>query len=532
MPRSPSRDLADRFRNNRGYFKRPEPLRWGKYALSVVAAIAVIGWSVVDVAVTPQSHAALTHGPVSSVHAMWDYDCAACHRMHSASEFGPMSVLQVRDRWHDLTCERCHAGPAHHASVKPPGEQFQNDCASCHHDHNGRDASLTRMSDEHCSVCHANLKQNHAAGATQYENTITSFIGDHPEFKPLKDPGEVAKKRTLKFSHALHMTPGITYFPDSNGALTVERIAKLSDAVSADRYRKPGQPANQPVALDCQSCHQLDSGNGSLEFEKLKASLEQAGAPAKSLLPPRAAGAYFLPINFDAHCQACHPLSASAQKTGDRDQTQSLVEGFKVPHRKQIADLKPELTAAYIRQMVKDKPASLDKPVEPGGLLQPRDLAGAASIRAEAERFAEQARQRFLSHKNGCAECHDLSGEKIVPVPEHTVWFTHAKFNHILHRGVSCASCHPNTGGAFAPEGKVIEKEPLQITGVKSCQACHSPNGAVVRQTEGTIVGGGMRHDCVECHRYHNGDHALQGRGADALNPSKPLSIQEFLSGK
>jgi predicted CXXCH cytochrome family protein len=532
MPRSPSRDLADRFRNNRGYFKRPEPLRWGKYALSVVAVVAVLAWSAVDFAVTPRSHAALTHGPVAGVHAMWDDDCAACHRMHSASEFGAASVLNVRDRWHDLTCERCHTGAVHHGAISSAHAPFANDCASCHYDHGGRDNSLVRMSDEHCTVCHANLGQNHAAGKSQYENSITSFVGNHPEFGPLKDPAETAKNRKLKFSHALHMTPGIRYLPESNGAMTVERIAKLSDAASAERYRKPGQPASAPVALDCQSCHQLDSGNGSIEFDRLKTALEQVGAPVNSLLPPRAAGAYFLPINFEAHCQACHPLNASAQKVGDRDEVQSIVEGFKVPHRKQIADLQGELTAAYIRQMLKEKHGTLEKPVEPGGLLQQRDKGEAASIRAEAERFADQAKQRFLTGKNGCVECHDLAGGKIVPVPDHTVWFTHAKFNHASHRGVSCASCHPNTGAAFAPGGNVIEKEPLQITGVKSCQVCHSPNGTTVKTQEATFVGGGMRHDCVECHRYHNGDHALQGRGAEALDPKQKLTLPEFLSGK
>jgi len=48
------------------------------------------------------------------------------------------------------------------------------------------------------------------------------------------------------------------------------------------------------------------------------------------------------------------------------------------------------------------------------------------------------------------------------------------------------------------------------------------------------VTGGGVRHACVDCHRYHNGDHSLQGRGADApfLFPDRAMTPSEFLRGK
>ena len=45
------------------------------------------------------------------------------------------------------------------------------------------------------------------------------------------------------------------------------------------------------------------------------------------------------------------------------------------------------------------------------------------------------------------------------------------------------------------------------------------------------IVGGGARHSCTDCHRYHNGDHPLQGRGAAARDTGKPLTLAEWLKG-
>ena len=46
------------------------------------------------------------------------------------------------------------------------------------------------------------------------------------------------------------------------------------------------------------------------------------------------------------------------------------------------------------------------------------------------------------------------------------------------------------------------------------------------------ILGGGVRHGCTDCHRYHNGDLPLQGRGANARNAAQPLDLSEFLKGR
>src|SRR5581483_3981403 len=121
MPRSPSRDLADRFEGNRAYFRGPEAVRRWKYLLAAVALVLVVWWAVADVAAPSRSAYSHTHGPVAKPHAAWDDNCAACHREHSASEFGPVSLFHARDRWHDLTCEKCHAGAAHNANVNAEG---------------------------------------------------------------------------------------------------------------------------------------------------------------------------------------------------------------------------------------------------------------------------------------------------------------------------------------------------------------------------------------------------------------------------
>jgi hypothetical protein len=111
------------------------------------------------------------------------------------------------------------------------------------------------------------------------------------------------------------------------------------------------------------------------------------------------------------------------------------------------------------------------------------------------------------------------------------VWFPGAYFNHAAHRSTDCSTCHPASYGSYVKPG-VLDREP-QILGIDSCRACHAPAGTRVRpRPDGReFVGGGVRHDCTDCHRYHNGDHALQGRGAWANFPARPLGLAEFLPG-
>ena len=311
MPRSPSRDLSDRFIGKRGYFRNPDAIRRWKYSLAAVAFAAAVGWAAVDVAAPPAGYGH-THGPLANPHAAFDENCAACHIGHSASDFGLVAVFRPRDRWHDLTCEKCHAGPndhgfAHHASPTDDARAFHNRCSNCHHDHLGRLYSLVRIADDHCTRCHTDLDKRHDAakslsGGTPYQNKITGFASDHPEFRSL----DIAKNpRTLKFSHAVHMAPGQTM------KMTVGQVAKLSNPTVAELYRRPGQPDDALVTLDCASCHKLDSGAGSPEYDKLKAALDAFGEPTIGTGSRRGpSGAYFLPMNYEASCRACHPLAA------------------------------------------------------------------------------------------------------------------------------------------------------------------------------------------------------------------------------
>ena len=72
---------------------------------------------------------------------------------------------------------------------------------------------------------------------------------------------------------------------------------------------------------------------------------------------------------------------------------------------------------------------------------------------------------------------------KVAAVPDRTVWFKHAKFNHASHRGATCASCHPGIKekGEYVSPVEADKPEPVQIVGVDTCRTCHSPAGTEVK---------------------------------------------------
>ncbi|HEY3787781.1 MAG TPA: cytochrome c3 family protein, partial [Urbifossiella sp.] len=308
-----------------------------------------------------------------------------------------------------------------------------------------------------------------------------------------------------------------------------------------------GDPKS-PVQLNCNSCHQLDAGRvgpndpDRPRFERLEKAI--LGLPRESLLPARAEGAYYLPVNFEMHCKSCHPLhTPSAVSDG------KAVAELPVPHREQPDALRKILQGQYAARLTKDKNPDLFVPTGPGGRLDAHQHPGVIAFGTEVERLADAALKALLlnlapptaagSHPPSggfaCGKCHYSTGSgktEVAALPDKSIWFVHAKFNHVSHRGLKCADCHPGTEGSFAPGGAVNEREPARLVGIKTCQACHAAAGTAVNLGNGMIAdAAGIRHSCSDCHRYHNGDHPLQGMGAPKRDPADPLNLGDWMKG-
>jgi hypothetical protein len=163
-----------------------------------------------------------------------------------------------------------------------------------------------------------------------------------------------------------------------------------------------------------------------------------------------------------------------------------LLPRFEVPHRVQPTDLVPALQAGYLKGLSDKDLKELKLPPQLGGKLDPP--AAGADLGRVAEAVAGpvgRAAEQLFSKTGACAKCHQMTGRTDPPavaaVPDRTVWFTHAKFNHASHRGATCATCHPGTGAAFVSKAEADKPEPVQILGVNTCRACHAPPGTTVK---------------------------------------------------
>ncbi|MGH9676297.1 MAG: hypothetical protein ACRD36_04280, partial [Candidatus Acidiferrum sp.] len=324
-------------------------------------------------------------------------------------------------------------------------------------------------------------------------------------------------------------------------------LDKIADTAQRQRYREaPSQldkSETAKVVLDCASCHRLEGGdNGMLT------SARRIGPAAA--MPAKGAGAYMLPVNYELHCSACHPL------TFDTKVVNAEKKPLAVPHHLEPAQLADFLWGAYARSYVGDRkqlPARvkerlLNGPSKPAR----RPLPGKAPVLAD-----DLAGEEILAHlaidsdvsnstdflfkskvsraesylpagKTSCGECHyfttDGTNKQIVPVGVKAVWLEHGKFNHVAHRAFDCRGCHANAY-ALEADGASLNRRASEsatdvlIAGLESCRQCHSPAG-------------GVNSDCAECHTYHNGDKWLQGLGAAARDPLERLGdVQQFLSG-
>jgi hypothetical protein len=483
------------------YYKKPDNLQRLKGWLTDIAFVALV-WLIVGVVWQSRGQSLYSRGPVAAVHAAWEDNCNACH-----TPFQPLSgesfLLNLRpiDDRHasEYKCQSCHAGPEHHASQRLADIET---CAGCHRDHRGRDASLARLDDHQCTRCHANL-DTHMRDYTpsRYENVSVFDNDHHPEFKIFRtatptDPGK------LKFNHQLHLAPGMVLVEGGKPWT----LADIRDEAARARYRQANQQGDKvPVKLDCSSCHQTDGHDFS-----------------DGNRPTRASGAHMLPINYDTHCKACHPLTFDLQRPE-----------LAAPHREQPEKLKGFLWNTYAAGYLAGNPKLLEQPIAvrrplPGkmpGVEGPDEVKARQLIQDKVV----SAQRILYTGKKTCGECHyyeksaALFPEKTVPTEVPEIWFTHAKFDHSAHRAMRCQNCHQ------AAEASARHTDVL-VPGIENCLACHGP---ATRSSGATR--GGARFDCTECHRYHYGDGTgvFQGLGAKARAPEQKFErVEDFLSGK
>jgi hypothetical protein len=512
------KDKASRVPLN--YFRGSGRRKW----IVTFIALLVVGILVgVSVASGYWRHLA-SPGKVHRVHAAFESDCAVCHTplQPTSSRNGLKGLFGVGPVSDDL-CKSCHLGPVHHATEK---EGDVGACSSCHAEHRGRTSDLSAVRDSSCARCHDNLTAHVKDGKTDFATKVTSIAGDHPQFRvgtgkeraPLDtavDPGK------LKFNHKAHLTAGIRYEEGDSGGWT---LGQIRDPALRERYRKT-QPKGKDsdkdlVQLDCASCHQLDATDA-----------PKAG-PGQSL-PLRTRGDFMLPVSYEQHCQACHPLSFDP-----------ALPSVQIPHLLQPEQVKRFLWGVYTERAAAApglaKKLATGRPL-PGQNLSRVEQEERKRIEGEVGKVSsflfrqeqERATQFVLQGRTTCGLCHHYEGApdakvppKIVPPNVPQVWYPHATFSHAAHKAVQCAACHDGAA-------KSTQSLDVLLPGVANCRTCHAPGpGLLTSLKGGEPKEGGVRHECVTCHRYHNNDAPFAGLGAAARGAKARRTIRDFLDGK
>lgn len=495
--RATSREHVSRI--DRGYYKRPSPQRAWRAWLVVAGFTAAAAWCVWAVVDRPLQ---LAPGPVVAGHARWEQDCNACH-----VPFMPIKddTWLSSDRTRaamDAKCEACHRSAVHHP-LQVLAEV--GSCVSCHADHRGRMADISRVADGTCTACHADIGAHRVrvTGTSPVQPSaviapITRFDDEHhPAFASLRsDPGR------LKFSHGRHMTAGLVFgAATKDGPFTWQKLSATDRARLMPSQSSPGDP----VQLACASCH---------EFAATPSVTDSRVVPAR--LAAASPGAYALPVTFERHCVACHPLPYDPEATN-----RSL------PHGLDPEGMRRFIATAMLESSADGK-AALDAPPRPAALPAnvPQDPTPLETLREALHRRVETVRS-FT--RGTCGKCHDVADVdlpaspllnaigsrpepwfRISPVGVPDVWLAKARFDHVPHRSFDCRTCHaaaypPAPGaGPAAVEQAAAARSPLDhgtvmIAGRESCTACHAP---AALDAHGRPVGG-ARFDCVECHGYH-----------------------------
>jgi predicted CXXCH cytochrome family protein len=441
---------------------------------------------------------------------MWEQQCETCHKPWQTIRWDG-SRLEAGGT--DEKCITCHAGAKHHPDQKESGPA----CAACHRDHQGREANLARADDKLCVDCHRNLEghRKDGAGPRQIAAEVGNFSGtrsSHPEFKAVTkresgDPGKVS------FNHARHLQAGMPV----EGGGPVFIFAQLPEGERPRYGWRDGMKLDEPVRLDCKACHQLDNADvaGWLGLP--------AGSPAEIPTPRGAGGAMMLPVRFEAHCRACHPLTIDPQRPE-----------WRAPHGVEPGEVLARIGEVYGADAARERPELLDRPV-PRGPVPGVEKGEEIVSEAVADEVLATARMLFgsagagVKDRGGCLLCHEIEGgaislsepgglaelaeRKVEPAAIPTVWFTKARFDHTAHRAMECASCHQGV------EESSLSAQVL-LPGKESCLPCHDS-----RERSGTSAGGA----CTTCHGYHDMANPWHGRGSQAGGAGMERAVRDFL---
>lgn len=383
---------------------------------------------------------------------------------------GPITTVHAQEH---VTCSQCHTGwfrPAARLLFPEARSVHDADCIACHSPQGRSPYHVPGAEDVACAECHREhrgrllLKHMPDAYCTvchadlkrsdSQPTQLANVSSFHGDHPPFRALATGDPGR-LRFNHAVHCDP--SGVPTPSGTLKV---------------------------LQCDSCHRPASGGCYLGLPRYQT------------------------------CQECHPITVPLPElAGIADNSDALRHLLEqpLPHE-EPALVRVELFRR-LTHLVKQFPQVLQTEFAQTEASPFR--SGQASAKPLDEQHWLEAQLRRAEHHlfvggGGCRLCHaptsDVTADHVrrrlpsyAPTNLKAVWLPLSTFSHAVegHRQLDCNACHPAVHSRQASD--------VLIPDMESCRSCHRP-------------GGSARHDCGECHRYHQ---AIERRGSCQATEAK-----------
>lgn len=496
----------------------PAPRR-AMMAAGGLACLAILAYYVIDFYFLKSNVAA--SGPLSSFHANFEKDCAACHQSFNAATNAKCSVC------HEKTGDEVgvYTFASHYIyrsgdgrRIKDGGNKFsakEEDCAVCHQEHLGRAAAITNVSDAQCLSCHV----------------YGSFNKNHPQFQFTAQ--KIADDTTLAFTHIRHVKE-------------VVKREKLADIERACLYCHNPQPDGERfAAIDfdthCSACHL--TGSIATPALKMKSADNPLAPGVETLEAMRRRGGPGMAWAFNSNPNEFQIKPGNRMvKSPVRHQDPWILENLKMIRRAlhptnnlELADLlkasgkNPAQNGAMVSMAVYQEALQALENYAAGlrGRPEPevqKDLIKIDSLlKVTRHRMRRQtnliSNGKFLLPPNSvnpnlapdqvtsmkelaesltqpCRECHTIANASVVRVQKDQQILRRAQFNHRAHIVQRrCLECHAEIPiVAKADSAKTVpaslDRAAIQnIPGIENCRVCHNANETSNR--------------CVTCHYFH-----------------------------
>ena len=413
-------------KNNPRYPNRYNPPRQSPRLLKSILSIVFISLIFFGLDLFAGTNFFAGEGPLSSSHAVLGKQCNTCHTQNWTRSEADM----------EAQCVRCHIDDKplkfHVDSHRKPDVKErkikQRYCVDCHIEHRGREVRLSQVADRACRDCHA----------------IHDADRDHPGFNPKKMEPQSMQGIGMQFSHKTHQ--------------------------KNERY---AEKMNRQFEKECVLCHQLDSGQGFLDFKS---------------------------IDFKTDCKECHPhQELMLTKVFTAEKAEELSRSIKdVVENFGVESFDTFLSRFEYRKGSKRRrrPAAFKYvPVHKDPYLKFWFSKQGVS--------ADQVRDILSQGRKGttlnCLKCHtvaDLEGKppkdralavtaavSLTPVLPHADSASNKIFPHKKHARVGCEQCHESILQSGSLEDRNVQVEK------KHCFTCHNKRS--------------VQNDCTQCHLFH-----------------------------